>query len=178
MRLTSLFILSLILFPTTSLLAGEHSLGLGVHYFYTLDDMDNDWGDSFHENGLGLNGSYKYKPIDHFGFQFELQAFPDGYYDAEIAVSPRILAILGRSFYIGAGIAWNYLAWEATTEALHQDKNWSDAYYILRAGFEIPIIVPDLRLDIKTDYELNEWNEVEDFDSDALTFGVGLRMAF
>ncbi len=161
--------------------ASEHAFGIGAHYFYSLDDiredLEDEFGDSFHRDGLALTVSYRFKPNDHFGIAFEVQAYPDGYYDAESAYSPRLMMFLGKSLYIGGGVAVNYVDWEDDLDFLHDTDDWSDPYYLLRAGLEFPFIVDDLKLYIDASYEFNEWNEVEEFDSDTITFGAGIRFS-
>jgi opacity protein-like surface antigen len=160
--------------------ASEHSLGVGFHYFRTLDqisdDLDEDYGDSFHEDGVGINFSYRYKPDTFYGFTFELQSFPSGYFDAENAYSPRFIFTIGNAFYIGAGVAWNYMSWEEDFDFLHDDDEWSDAYYLIRGGLEFPFIVPNLKLDLNANYEMNNWSEIDEFDSDYLTLCAGVRI--
>ena len=171
-----------LLFIPQATFAGEHSLGIGAHYFYTLDDirtdLEDDLGDSYHRDGLALCASYKYKPNDHFGFLAEVQGYPDGYYDAKTALSSRLFLLLGKGLYAGAGIAWNYISWENETDLFHDSDGWTDPYYILRVGMEIPILTDSLKLDINANYEMNEWNDFDEFDTDALTFGAGVRIAF
>lgn len=160
--------------------SSEHSLGIGGHYFKTLeeisDDLNDDYADAFHKDGIGLNLSYKYKPSIIYGFLCELQFFPDGYYFSESAISSRILFLMGSTVYVGAGIAWNYLSTEPAFEDLGGNSGeWTDAYYLVRAGFELPI-VPRLKLDINANYELNQWSDLEDFDSDYISLGAGIRI--
>jgi len=177
--LLSLFIMSI---GAMTASAGEHAFGVGFHYFYTLDEisdeLDDSIGDSFHKDGLGINVSYRYKFNPRFGFLAEVQTYPDGYLDAKSVISPRILAVLGQSIYAGIGIGWNNVKWENATEDFHDSDNWTDSFYILRLGLEFPILVEHLRLDINGNYEFNEWNDVEEFDSDIITFGAGLRIMF
>lgn len=159
--------------------AGEHTFGVGLHYFYTLDDISSELedalGDAFHEDGLAINFSYRYKFNQHFGVIAEVQTYPDGYLDAESSISPRILAVLGQTFYVGAGIGWHNVDWEDATEDFHDSDEWSDTFYMLRAGIEFPLLTEHLFLDINANYEFNEWNDVEEFDSDIITFGAAVK---
>jgi hypothetical protein len=160
--------------------SAEHAFGIGIHYFYTLEEIDNDLSQeiqgAYHSEGIALNASYRIKPNPHLGLLFEMQTYPEGVSDAKMVISPRILALLGHHIYAGVGVAWNYAEWEEETLSIHKDDGWSSAYFLLRAGFEFPIIVDDLILDINGTYELNDWNEIEEFDSDLITLGVGVRM--
>jgi hypothetical protein len=173
--------LMIIVLSTFPAFAMEHSFCLGAHYFYALEDIKSEWdntsvGDAFHRDGLAISVGYLVKPNEHFGLLFELQDFPSGYYDAKNAYSPRILFLLGQSFYVGGGVAWNHVSWENATHDLHDSSAWSDTYYLLRAGLEIPLIVEDLKLGINADYDFNQWNDVSGFDSDTLTFGAYLKV--
>jgi opacity protein-like surface antigen len=166
--------------PVAVTYAVEHSLGIGVHYFYTLQDIKNDFneefGGDFHRDGIACNVSYRFKPNPHFGLLLELQDYPNGYYAAKSAYSPRVLVLLGKSLYIGAGAAWNHLDWENDVDPSLTQDNWSNTYYLLRAGFDWPFIVEDLKIELSTTYEFNNWSEIKDIDTDLLTFGAGLRV--
>ncbi|MCD4655065.1 porin family protein [bacterium] len=159
--------------------AGDHTFGVGFHYFYTLDEISDEMkdvmGDAFHKDGLAINFSYRYKFNPHFGIQAEVQTYPDGYFDAESTISPRVIFLLGQSFYVGAGVGWNHIDWEDATEDFHDSDDWTDEFYMLRVGVEFPILTEHLFLDINVNYEFNKWNEVEEFDSDILTFGAGIK---
>lgn len=162
--------------------AGEHTVIFGAHYFYTLDeisaDLDDSIKDSWHDDGIGYNFGYRYKFNPTVGLLAEVQLYPNGYNDAESVISPRILAVFGRSIYAGLGIGWHNVEWEDVTDDLHESSDWSDSFYLLRLGLEFPIIVEHLRLDINGNYEFNDWNDVEEFQSDIITFGAGLKVSF
>ena len=168
------------IFLTMSVDAAEHSIGFGAHYFRTLDeisdDLEDEFGDSFHEDGVALNLSYRYKPDPLYGFLFELQTYPDGYYFAENAYSPRFIFCLGSTIYAGAGVAWNYFSAEDAFSEIIDDGEWSDAYYLIRGGLEFPLFIPALKIDINATYDFNTWHELDEFDSDLLTFGAGVRI--
>ncbi|MBN1354840.1 hypothetical protein JXA40_01075 [bacterium] len=159
---------------------GTHSLGLGLHYFYALgdieDDLDGDIEDAFHRDGFAFNASYRYKPNRLFGYQIEIQALPSGYYDAEEAFSPRAFILLGHIVYAGVGVGWNYVTWESETASLHDYTDWSDPFFLIRGGLDLPFLLPRLRLDLNASYEVNQWNDIDYFDSDAITFGIGARI--
>jgi len=162
-----------------SAMAGDHTFGLGFHYFYTIDEIDDDLsnslGDAFHEDGLAINFSYRYKWNSHFGVLAEVQTYPDGYLDAETSLSPRLLLVIGQGFFIGAGIGWNNVDWEDATEHVHDSDEWTDAFYMIRAGVEFPLLTEYLFLEINANYEFNEWNDVDQFDSDIITFGAAIK---
>ncbi|MBN1878734.1 outer membrane beta-barrel protein [bacterium] len=180
MKYTLTAVLTVLLLVPHPALAGDHTFSLGVHYFYTIDqisaELEDDLGDSFHEEGLGYNFGYRYKFNPRFGLLAEAQLYPDGYLDADSVFSPRILAVLGRSLYIGIGVGWNSVEWENLTHDLHKSDNWTDSFYLLRLGLEFPILVEHLHLDINANYEFNNWNDVEEFDSDIITFGAGIKI--
>ncbi|MGB3975365.1 MAG: outer membrane beta-barrel protein [bacterium] len=170
-----------IFFPVVSK-AGDHALGVGFQYFYTLkeisDDLEESVSSAFKRDGLGINFSYCYKPNKHLGVSGELQFYPDGYLDAKSAVSPRLLLLLGQSFYGGVGIGWNNVKWRDETKDLHISGDWTKSFYLLRAGLEFPILAEHLRLNFHANYEFNYWNDVKEFDSDILTFGAGIKIVF
>lgn len=160
--------------------AGEHAFGVGFHYFYTLDDISQDFDESitsvFKRDGLGINFSYRYKFNSFAGILAEIQMYPNGHLDAKSVVSPRVFALLGRRIYGGVGIGWNNVQWRDETKDLHVSGNWTDPFYMLRAGMEFPLLMGRLVVDMNANYEFNFWNDVKEFDSDILTFGAGLRI--
>ena len=162
-----------------SVMAGDHTFGIGYHYFYTLDnirdDIEDSFGDVFHEDGTAINFSYRYKWNTHAGILAEVQTYPDGFLDAESSISPRLLFVLGQSFYIGGGIGWNNVDWEETTESLHDSDEWTDSFFMLRVGVEFPLLTDHLFLEINANYEFNQWNDVDAFDSDIITFGAAVK---
>jgi len=162
-------------------IAGTHSLGVGFHYFYALDDirsdLEDDFRNAYHRDGIAINASYKYKPNKVWGLICELQTFPDGYYDAEDAISPRLLVVIGDFIYAGGGVAWNYTSWSDLTEDFHESEHWSDPYFLIRGGLNLPFILPKMKLDINASYEFNEWNDLDYFNSDTITFGATLRIS-
>ncbi len=183
MKNFALFAVVIVIGLTSTGLAAEHSLSFGFQYFYALEDIRDDFSsgsddsdDYYHRDGLGMAAGYRINPNNYLGFLMEVQAYTSGYYDAKRSISPRVLVILGQKIFVGAGVAVNYLAWEDSTEGLHDSGNWSDPYFFLRGGVEIPIILDSLRLGLHANYELNNWNDVNEFNSDTLTFGAYVRV--
>ncbi|MBN1551152.1 hypothetical protein JW979_06770 [bacterium] len=153
----------------------KHSLGFGLHYFYILEDISEDW--EFHDDGLGFYGAYCFNFASFAGVQFEIQAYPDGYFDAESAYSPGVLLLLGRGVYGGIGAYSQYMKWDDTSKEIKRvDGEWTDISFLIRAGLMLPILFDTLNLDIHAQYNMNSWSEIELFDHEFLTFGAGIRV--
>jgi opacity protein-like surface antigen len=180
MKHVVLFSVVCLLLSSISIQAGEHSIGAGFHYFYTLDDISNEFDDSivtaFKRDGVGINFSYRYKFNRYVGVLAELQLYPNGHLDAKTVVSPRLFALLGKSVYGGIGVGWNNVQWRDETNELHVSGNWTDPFYMLRGGIEFPLLMGRFILDVNANYDFNYWNDVQAFDSDILTFGAGLKI--
>jgi len=147
--------------------AAEHRLGLGAHYWQTLDELEDDNFD-FEEEGFSWVGSYQYVPVGLFKLELDLEYFPDGFGGVEeSAWSPQVYVVVGGSFYaaVGAGVVYS----DAFKDTI------TDPFYAGRLGFEVAIL-PRTRLDIHGNYRFNDWNEIEQADTDTITLGALLRV--
>ncbi|MBN2054139.1 hypothetical protein JW905_04415 [bacterium] len=152
----------------------RHSLGFGAHYFKSLGDIKDEEG--FDEDGLAYNVSYRVK-LGLLSIEGMLQLFPDGYYNAETAFSPKLFLLVGSNLYGGVGVFSNYVKWrENEALGIESGSEWTDPAYQLRAGLELELIMDLLSIDINANYIFIEWNEVEEFNEDELQFGAGLRL--
>jgi hypothetical protein len=148
---------------------GGGRIGAGVHYWKTLDDID--LGD-IDESGVSWVITYQYGAPSLLKFQADLEIFPKKFAGfQENALAPEALIILGKSIYAGAGIGTYY-----------SDGEFADSpFYLLRAGLDLEI-VPMLFLDVNANYRFEHWNNIgqtlEDIDTDVITLGAALRLAF
>jgi hypothetical protein len=163
-----LMTLVLLVFVAGAASAGEHRIGFGMHYFKSLDDLESDDFD-IDEDGLIPVISYQYRPGGLFFFEADVEYFSDGYGGAEgTAYSPQVFLMVGRGIYGGVGVG--------VTIAGDFDDNYSDAFYIGRVGFSMPLL-PRISLDINANYESGSFSTLEEFDSDTLTLGASIRVA-
>jgi opacity protein-like surface antigen len=152
-----------------------HSIAVGGHYFKVLGDIKA--GSSFEKDGVGYNVSYRLGLSRVFSIEAVLQGYPAGYYDAEEVYSPEVYAVLGRGLYAGIGALAYHVRWHKDFRSAHDaSSEWTDVTYALIAGVEIPLVLDFVALDLNARYVFNEWQEVEDFQEDTLTFGGRVRL--
>ena len=175
-RIASLIALLLVaglICPTVGM-AARHSLGIGAHYFRSLEEIKAE--DDFDEDGLGLNLSYRYRMARLLALQGELQFFPDGIFFAEDAYGFKGFLLLGNVIYAALGIGTNRVEWP------NGDKEWTDTEYLLRAGVELPIVPDVFTIDMNANYILADWRDIDDlddeFDEDYMSFGAAARFHF
>jgi hypothetical protein len=143
-----------------------HSIGLGVHYWQVLDDLDEA---GFDESGLSYIAAYQYDG-GLLAVQAEVEIFPSDFGVVEQEVlAPQVLAILGDAIYagIGAGI-------------LYSDGEFADEpYFLLRAGLNIIAFGP-VTLDLNANYVFTDFDSLSssDIDSDTITLGAMARINF
>lgn len=150
------------------LAAAEHRIGFGYHYWKTVDDLD-DFSD-IEDDGYATVISYQYLPGGLIRFEFDLEYFPDGFAgSSEKAYSPQAYVMVGRFFYAGVGVG------VTQSDGFADGDEWSDPWYAARAGIDM-LLLPKLHLDINANYRADAFKELEEADTDALTFGASLRL--
>ena len=160
-----LVLTAIVLFTPVASVAAEHSFGGGVRYWKTLDDLDG--FDDISEDGYSLMGSYRFQPKGLLSFEFDLELYNEGFGGADDnAWAPQALVLFGHGLYIGAGAG--------VLLADVQGDDTSDTFYVLRGGFDFPIL-PHLRLDIFANYITDAYDNLGDVDSDAITLGANVR---
>lgn len=148
---------------------GGSRIGAGVHYWKTLDDIDLSEID---ESGVSWIVTYQYGAPSLLKFQADLEIFPEKFAGfQETALAPQAFIILGKAIYAGVGIGTYYV-----------DGDFADnPFYLLRAGVDLEL-VPTLFLDINANYRFEDWENIgetlEDIDTDVITLGAALRLAF
>jgi|MudIll2142460700_1097286.scaffolds.fasta_scaffold420828_2 hypothetical protein len=149
--------------------AGEHRIGIGYHYFETVDDIHN-LGD-INDNGNSLVFSYQYLPGGLLRFEGDLEYYSDGYGGStSTAWAPQAYVLLGRGFYGGVGIG-------ATKSDFPNGDSWSDPWYAAKIGLDL-LLLPKIHLDINANYRADAFNELDNAKSDAVTLGASVRLAF
>ena len=152
----------------SALAASAHRLGVGAHYWVTVDDIDVNDVD---EKGYSLIFSYQNVRNDYFKFEADLGLQENGYAGANSTVwSPQAFLLIGKGLYGGAGIGINY----------SEDEFADNPFYALRVGFEMEVL-PRLFLDLNANYRFEQWDFdriKEDVDSDTVTLGAVLRVQF
>lgn len=146
----------------------RHRLGVGVHYWRAIKDIDVDDVD---ESGFAPIVSYQYRPMMLLRFGAEVEMLPKRFGGADTQVyAPAAYAIIGpRLIYAGIGVGSYYA--DGTLS--------SDPFFNLRAGVEIPVFIRT-RIDINANYRFNDWDSIkqvnERINTYTVTLGVALRL--
>jgi hypothetical protein len=146
--------------------AADQTLGLGLHYWKSLDDLAKDFP-GVEDDGVSWLAAYQYDPAGLFKFEVDLEYFRKGFGGSTgSAWSPQLLVLVGGDFYGGAGIT--------TTFASSFENNRSSTSFLARAGWQITLL-PGMHLDVNLNWKADAFNELKDVRSNALTLGVFAR---
>jgi hypothetical protein len=150
--------------------AGEHRLGFGLHYWQSIDQLDDQFPEfEVADDGVSEVVSYQYL-AGFIRFEVAAEYFDKGFQGSlDWAVSPQVYILAGRGFYGGLGVGSTYSDFA--------NGSWSDPYYIAKAGIDL-LLLPKIHLDINADYRFLEWEDLDDYDTDTITFGATVRVAF
>ncbi len=143
---------------------GQHRIGLGVTYWKTLDNIDEE----FDNAGFTYTLGYQYAPLWYLKVGANLEYFPDLAGSKNPVLAPEFLVTAGGLFYGGVGIGIYY-----------HDGNWgSSPFYMLRAGLDIPVM-KQLFIDLNVNYRFNDWKTLEwtDLGTDTIRLGMAVRYA-
>lgn len=148
--------------------AEHHQIGGGVHYWRTIDEIDDDDGD-IDEDGFGFVASYQYRP-GLLGLGIDVEWKDKGFAGApEDVYEPQAYLIVGGMLYAAGGIGGYY------TDGEFAD----DPFYLFRAGLDLEIL-PAFHLDIHAIYRFEEWEQIDEepteVDTDTVTIGVAARI--
>lgn len=146
---------------------GAHRLGVGAHYWQTIDNLK---GHDIDKDGFSWLASYQYRP-GILGLGLDVEWKDKGFAGSTKDVyEPQAYLILGHTLYAAAGIGGYYTDGEFA----------EDPFYFLRAGFDFDIL-PSIYLDIHALYRFEEWGDLEnsntDIDTDTITLGAAIRIA-
>jgi hypothetical protein len=150
--------------------AGEHRIGGGIHYWQSVSQLDDDFPE-FEVHDDGISGVLSYQYLAGFlRFEGAAEYFDKGFQGSrDWAISPQVYVLAGRGFYGGLGVGVTYSDFA--------NGSWSDPFYIAKAGIDF-LLLPKLHLDINADYRFVEWEDLDDYDSDTITFGATVRVGF
>ncbi len=150
--------------------AGEHRIGGGLHYWQSVSQLDDNFPDfEVQDDGFSEVVSYQYL-AGFLRFEAAAEYFDKGFQGSrDWALSPQVYVLAGRGIYGGLGVGVTY------SDFAH--GSWSDPFYIAKAGVDF-LLLPKLHLDINADYRFLEWKDLDDYDSDTITFGATVRVGF
>ena len=147
--------------------AAEHRLGIGAHFWKTVDDLVDDTFSDIEDDGLAYVLSYQYIPRGLLRLEIDLEYYDDGFGGSpEGAISPLAYVLIGRSLYGGVGVGVTF------SDGLDDDV--SDPYFAARLGYELHLL-PGLSVDINANYRADAFNDLDQADTDAITLGALLR---
>lgn len=160
----------LILGLAASASAGQHRLGVGLHYWKNVEDIGNDLPDgSIDDNGVSTVLSYQYV-AGLVRFELAAEYFESGFQGStDWAVAPQAYVLIGRGLYGGIGVGTTY------SDSL--DGSFSDPYFIAKAGFDI-LLLPRIHLDLNADYRFANWDQIDDYSTETITLGATVRFSF
>ena len=145
--------------------AADHRIGFGVHHWQTVDDLADEGFEGLEDEGTSGIVSYQYMPEGIFSLELDLEYFADGFAGStEEAFSPQAYLLIGHGLYAGAGVG-----------VTHSDGETSDMFYAAKVGFDITII-PRLSLDVNANYRFDDWDLIEEVDTDTVTLGALIRL--
>jgi opacity protein-like surface antigen len=152
----------------TALAESANRLGVGVHYWVTVDDIEIDDVD---ENGYSWIFSYQRTLADLLKVEIDTGLTKKGYAGSDTTVwSPQAYLLIGSTIYAGVGVGINYIG----------DEFADEPFYALRAGLDFEIL-SNIFLDINANYRFEDWDTEEikeDIDTDTVTLGAILRIQF
>lgn len=149
--------------------AAEHRFGIGGHYWRALEDLDVE-DLEVEEEGVAPYFTYQYAPAGWLRLELDLEYFEAGFGGAtDAAVAPVAFALVELGLYGGVGVG--------VTISDGLDNEVSDPFYVARLGYDF-VVLPKLHVDLNANYRANSFAALEDYDSDAITLGAAVRVAF
>ena len=170
-NLSPLLVLVALLTLAPAAEAVEHRLGIGAHFWKTVDDIADDIGDdsfaNIEDDGFALVISYQRIPRGIFRLELDLEIYDEGFGGTDdTAFAPIAFVLVGHGLYAGVGAG--------ITFSDGFDGNASDPFYVARVGWEFDVL-PKLTLDINANYRSGAFDELDQFETDAITLGAILR---
>ncbi len=139
------------------------NIGGGLHYLYAMGDIDTDNLD-LSKNSFGVIGS-----VQRAGAMFTLEGNVEYIFDyagtGDGMWEPSAYALLGSMIYGGAGIGIDQI-----------DSEWTDPWYALRGGVNLPL--GGMGLDLYGTYRFWSDDDLKNLtgdDADSITFSAVLR---
>lgn len=161
-----LALLSLAVLVASPAVAADHRLGLGAHFWKTVEDLADDGFGDIEDEGYSYVVSYQYVPQGIFTLELDLEYSEDGFGGfQEETISPIGMVLVGGDLYAGVGIG-------VTTDSGFGDA--SDPFYLARIGWELTLL-PGFHVDLNANYRAGAFDELENAETDAITLGAVLR---
>lgn len=157
--------------PGTAM-AGEHRLGVGAHFWRTVDDFAddilNDPFDDIEEDGFAWIVSYQYVPKGLFRIELDVEYYDGGFGGSpDASYSPIGFLLFGGNIYAGVGVGFT------VSSGLEDDV--SDPFYAARVGWEIDLL-PGISVDLNANYRADTFANLDRASSDTVTLGAIVRL--
>jgi hypothetical protein len=159
-----------LLAPATAA-AADHSLGLGIQYWKSLDDLvDEEFDDvDLDDDGFSYVASWRIEPEGIFSFAIDLEYSEDGFGGStEESFTPLAYLLVGHGLYAGVG------AGQTFSDGLSGDH--SDLFFAARVGWELSLL-PGVSVDFNANYRSDSFETLDEASSDGVTFGAIVRFA-
>lgn len=170
MRRVLLVVLAIVWLAHPTFAAGEHRLGLGLHYWNSVDDLVDSGIPEIDDDGVGGVLSWQYVADWLVRFEVDVEVHPDGYAgSSETTVAPSAFLLLGTgTFYAGVGTG--------VAVASDFEDDVSDPFWTGRVGIDLHP-APRIHVDVHIDYRVDALADLEEveLDGDLWTLGVMLR---
>ena len=165
-NLILILLLTLFLLPVAH--AAEHRLGVGIHYWQSMNDFDLE--DDYDSDGASLMLTYQARG-EYTAWELDLEILPENYGGSpDPAYAPQLYLLLGSGLYIGPGIGINYI-----------DGSFDDTFFAFKGGIDFNL-VSNLYLDINANYRFQDFSEFGELEKevsgDTVTLGAALRYKF
>jgi hypothetical protein len=150
--------------------AADHRIGGGFHYWKTIDDLEDEGFDEIDDSGLATVLSYQYVPGGLIKFELDLEYFEDGFGGSlEATYSPQAYIVVGSFVYgaLGAGVL--------VSNGLEDEV--SDPFFAAKLGIDM-LLLPKLHLDINANYRFDDWNQLNEAETDTVTLAALVRISF
>lgn len=160
---------SLLLILSAPTLVAENAISVNARYHSdhsVFEELPFDDGD--------VSYGLAYECHEESGYwQVGVDYAPDasGIESTDYVITPQINLVFKDNMWRGGvGALRSYIHDETS------GGNWSDLYWQLLAGIELPLF--GIQLDLHTYYVFEEWKQLDEFDWDDLEFGAGLKFSF
>jgi hypothetical protein len=149
--------------------AAAQSFGFGLHHWQTVKDLMKRGFHDIDEKGTSAVIGYQTRGAGPFRMELDLEYFASGFGGAnDAAWSPQLYVLVGHRVYAGLGTGILY-------SKGFVDGKYSDPFYAARLGLELAV-VPRLSLDVHGEYRFDDWNQLDNADTDTVTLGAMLRV--
>lgn len=148
--------------------AGENTLGAGVHYWRTVDDIRDQGFGKLERTGTSAVVSWQHYSAGVVGVEVDLEYFDKGFGGATTdAYAPQVYLVFGHHFYAAVGAG--------TTISSGLEKSPSDPFYAARIGINV-LLLPRISLDVNANYRNNTFSDLGHAKTDTTTLGALLRV--